>query len=133
MRLLFDFYEVDRLIICLDPNNVELMRDFMSDQSTARILELQCSFSDEYLIGHAQRVGLAHEGTPDGVVEHLLPTLRHEFDYEAVRIREAGFASHWRVRQDRSTEENAAAIAEFFGCDADAAREIAETPYLFDD
>uniref|UniRef100_UPI002626AA3E DUF5928 domain-containing protein n=1 Tax=Marivita sp. TaxID=2003365 RepID=UPI002626AA3E len=83
MRLLFDFYEVDRLIICLDPNNVDLMRDFMSDQSTARILEVQCAFTDDYLIGHANRVGLAHEGTPDGVVDHLLPTLRHEFDYEA--------------------------------------------------
>jgi len=133
MRLLFDFYGVDRLIICLDPNNVDLMRDFMNDQSSARILEIQCTFTDDYLIGHAQRVGLAHDGTPDGVVEHLLPTLRHEFDYEATRIREAGFSNHWRVREDRSSDENAVAIAEFFGCDMDAAREIAETPHLYSD
>ncbi|TBX28818.1 DUF5928 domain-containing protein [Nioella sediminis] len=133
MKLLFDYYEVDRLMICLDPNNVDLMRDFMSDKSNNRILEIQCTFDDDYLIGHAHRVGLAREETPPEVVEHLLPTLRHEFDYEGVRIREAGFGNHFRIHQDRSPEENAAVLAEFFNLDMDAAREIANTPYLFDD
>jgi hypothetical protein len=133
MKLLFDYYGVDRLMICLDPNNVDLMRDFMSDKSNNRILEIQCTFDDDYLIGHAHRVGLARAETPPEVVEHLLPTLRHEFDYEAVRIREAGFGNHFRIHQDRSPEDNAAVLADYFNLDMDAAREIAETPYLFDD
>ncbi len=133
MRLLFDYYGDDRLMICLDPNNVDLMRDFMSDRSNNRILEIQCRFDDDYLIGHAHRVGLAHEDTPPEVIEQLLPTLRYEFDYETVRIREAGFDRHFRIHEARSVDENAAVLAEFFSIDMDAAREIAGTPYLFDD
>ena len=131
MRLLFDYYGVNRLMICLDPNNVELMRDFMSDRSSNRILEIQCNFDDDYLIGHAHRVGLAREETPPEVLEQLLPTLRHEFEYEGTRIREAGFARHHLIHQARSREENAAVLAEFFNLDMDAALEIADTPDLF--
>ncbi len=133
MRLLFDYYGANRLMICLDPNNVDLMRDFMSDKSSNRILEIQCQFDDHYLIGHAHRVGLAREETPPEVVEQLLPTLRHEFDYEATRIREAGFTKHYRVHQNHSIEDNISVLSEFFNIDRDTAREIAETPYLFDD
>jgi hypothetical protein len=133
MRLLFDYYGVDRLMICLDTNNVDLMRDFMSDKSNNRILEIQCTFDDDYLIGHAHRVGLAREETPPEVVAQLLPTLRHDFEYEGARIREAGFGNHFRIHQDRNRDENAAVLAEFFDLDMDAAREIADTPYLFDD
>jgi hypothetical protein len=30
MRMLFDYYDTDRLMICLDPANIDLMRDFMT-------------------------------------------------------------------------------------------------------
>ncbi len=33
MRMLFDYYETDRLMILLDPNNMDLLRDFYSDRS----------------------------------------------------------------------------------------------------
>jgi diadenosine tetraphosphate (Ap4A) HIT family hydrolase len=101
MRMLFDYYDTDRLMICLDPANIDLMRDFMSDRANARILELQCVFDDQYLVGHARRVGLATDRTPDEVIERMLPTLRHEFADQSVRIREAEFQHHWRVREDR--------------------------------
>jgi diadenosine tetraphosphate (Ap4A) HIT family hydrolase len=91
MRMLFDYYDTDRLMICLDPANIDLMRDFMSDRANARILELQCVFDDQYLVGHARRVGLATDRTPDEVIERMLPTLRHEFADQSVRIREAEF------------------------------------------
>jgi hypothetical protein len=60
------------------------------------ILELQCVFDDQYLVGHARRVGLATDQTPDEVIERMLPTLRHEFADQSVRIREAEFQHHWR-------------------------------------
>jgi len=131
VRLLFDCYGVDRLMICLDPDNVDLMRDFMSDRSSNRILEIQCNFDDDYLIGYAHRVGLARDETPPEVLDQLLPTLRHEFEYAGIRIREAGFERHYRIHQVRSREENAAVLAEFFNLDMDAALEIADTPHLF--
>ncbi len=133
MRMLFDYYDTDRLMICLDPSNIDLMQDFMGDRANARILELQCVFDDQYLIGHANRVGLSTPETPSEVVARMLPTLRHEFADESNRIREAEFQRFWRIRQDRGADENGAVLADFFGIDGDTAKELAETPYLFAD
>jgi len=120
-------------MICLDPANIALMQDFMTDRANARILELQCVFDDQYLVGHARRVGLATDDTPDEVIGRLLPTLRHEFADESIRIREQEFPRHWRVRQDRSPADNAIVLADFFDIDIEHGRELAETPYLFAD
>ena len=133
MRMLFDYHDTDRLMICLDPGNIDLMQDFMSDRANTRILELQCVFDDTYLVGHARRVGLATLDTPEEVVARMLPTLRHEFADESVRIREAEFPRYWRIRQDCGSAENAAVLSDFFGVPPDTGRALAETPYLFDD
>ena len=37
MRMLFDYYDTDRLIICLDTASLDLMQDFFSDRSTTKI------------------------------------------------------------------------------------------------
>ena len=37
MRMLFDYYDTDRLIICLDTASLNLMQDFFSDRSTTKI------------------------------------------------------------------------------------------------
>jgi hypothetical protein len=133
MRMLFDYYDTDRLMICLDPANIALMQDFMGDRANTRILELQCVFDDPYLVGHAHRVGLATDDTPQEVIARMLPTLRYEFADESYRIREAEFTRHWRIRQDRSVNENAAVLSDFFGVTPEAGAVLAETPYLFAD
>ncbi|MEJ6388135.1 DUF5928 domain-containing protein [Gymnodinialimonas ulvae] len=133
VRMLFDYYGTERLMICLDPANLDLMRDFMSDRANARILEVQCTFDDQYLVGHAHRVGLATQDTPGEVIERLLPTLRHEFLDEQVAIREEEFKQHWRLKEGRGAQDNGAVLAEFFGIDHDTGRELAETQHLFAD
>ena len=133
VRMLFDYYGTEQLVICLDPANLDLMRDFMSDRANARILELQCNFDDQYLVGHAHRVGLATDDTPGEVLQRMLPTLRHEFLDEQMEIREAEFKNHWRLKEGRSADENGAVLAEFFGIEQDLGRELAETQHLFAD
>ncbi len=73
MRMLFDHFETDRLIICLDTSSIDLMQDFYSDRSVTRLLEIECEFSDDYLIGHAQRVGLAGAGIQQGILQPADP------------------------------------------------------------
>ena len=46
MRMLFDYYDTDRLIVCMDPANLDLMHDFFSDRSVTRMLEIVCTFTD---------------------------------------------------------------------------------------
>jgi len=133
MRMLFEYFETDRLIVCMDPSNLDLMHDFFSDRSITRMLEVECEFSDEYLSGHARRVGLAGEQTSDATLERLLPTIRNDMVYEADRIRDAGFARHGRIREADPPEQNAEKLAEFLTISEDKAMEIVRPQYLFAD
>jgi len=133
MRMLFDYFDTDRLVICLDPANLDLMRDFYADRSTTKMLEIQCTFSDAYLIGHAKRVGLAGERTPPETIDVLLPTIRADVLFESDEIRDAGFPHVHRMRETAPPAENAVPLARFLDISEDKAREIAAMDHLFVD
>ena len=133
MRMLFDYWQTDKLIVCIDPANVDLMQDFFNDKARVRLLEIECQFSDDYLIGHARRVGLAGDRTPQETIDRLLPTIRYDVKFESDRIRDAGFKDMSRVRQAASVDENTVPLAEFLDIPVEKAREIAATEYLFVD
>ncbi|MFV0515116.1 MAG: DUF5928 domain-containing protein [Jhaorihella sp.] len=133
MRMLFEYYETDRLIVCIDPSNLDLMHDFFSDRSVTRMLEIECQYSDDYLIGHARRVGLAGEQTSAETLERLLPTIRNDLIHEADRIRDADFARYGRIHQAAAPQENAQKLAEFLSIGHDKALDLATTEHLFSD
>ncbi|MDJ0820179.1 MAG: DUF5928 domain-containing protein [Paracoccaceae bacterium] len=133
MRMLFDYYETDRLIVCMDPANLDLLEDFGRDRSITRMLEIECQFSDEYLIGHAMRVGLAGDRTPTETIERLLPTVRNDMVHESDRIRDANFDNHVRLRELDPPELNAKALSDFLTVNHDQALEIAKTDHLYAD
>ena len=133
MRMLFDYYQTDRLIVCMDPGNLDLLNDFASDRSITRILEIECQFSDDFLTGHAMRVGLAGERTSQETLDRLLPTIRNDMVFESDRIRDAQFENHDRMRETASLEENAVALGRFLNVPHDKAIEIAENDHLFAD
>ncbi|MDW4500177.1 DUF5928 domain-containing protein [Sulfitobacter sp. D35] len=133
MRMLFDFFGTDRMIVCVDPGRLDLVADFARDRCTTRLLEIECHFSDSYLAGHAVRVGLAGAQTAPSTLARVLPTIRNDILHEADRLRDAGFHNHLRMRERAGVDENAHALAEFLALGADGAREIASTEYLFAD
>ena len=133
VRMLFDWGQSDTLVLCIDPANVDLMRDFAGDKARTRFLEIDCLLTDDYLIGHARRVGLAGEKTPVEVLERLLPTIRYDVRFESDRIRDADFAGLYRIREGASVDDNTAALAGFLGVVPDVAGRIAATPHLFAD
>lgn len=133
MRMLFAYYDTDRLIVCMDPGNLDLMHDFSSDRSVTRLLEIECRFTDEDVIGHARRIGLAGEQTGAETLNRLLPTVRMDMMHESDRIRDADFAHHRRLRESASPEENAAELADFLTIPHDKALGIARAGHLFSD
>jgi hypothetical protein len=133
MRMLFDYYETDQMVVCLDPNNLDLMRDFHTDRSMTRFLEIECTFTDDYLVGHAKRVGLAGERTSTASFATLLPTIRRDVVFESDQIRDAGFSWMYRIKERGTTSENAQALAEFLEISHDDALEITADPKLFRD
>ncbi len=133
MRMLFEYFETDRLIVCMDPGNLDLMQDFASDRSVTRFLEIECEFSDDYLIGHAHRIGLIGEQTGPATLERLLPTIRNDLVYETDRIRDAGFENHLQISENATPEENAGPLAEFLSIPRDQALSLARSEALFAD
>jgi hypothetical protein len=133
MRMLFDYYDTDRLIVCMDSGNLDLLQDFCGDRSTTKLLEIQTQFSDDYLVGHAMRVGLAGEQTLNETLESLLPTIRADIVFESDRIRDAEFENHNIMREGDNADQHASVIARFLDVDHDKAREIAQTDHLFAD
>jgi hypothetical protein len=133
VRMLFDFWETDRLILCVDPSSTELIQHLYDDRARVRLLEIDCAFSDDYLMGHAMRVGLAGPHTPPAALERLLPTIRYDVRFESERLRDLGLPGHHRMREVGSLDANAQALAAFLDIPAQTAREIAATDYLFVD
>lgn len=133
VRMLFDYWETDQLILCVDPANTDLIQDFYRDRAAVRLLEIDCDFSDDYLTGHARRVGLAGANTPPSALAQLLPTIRYDVRFESDRLRDMGLAEHRRMRQRSGVQENAAALAAFLDLPLATAQEIAATDYLFVD
>ena len=117
----------------MDPSNLDLFQDFAGDRSVTRMLEIQCNFTEDYLIGHAMRVGLAGEQTAPETMERLLPTIRNDMTFESDRIGDADFENLSRVREIADTEDNARALAQFLSLPEEKAREIVDVDYLFAD
>ncbi len=133
LRMLFEYFDNDRLLICVDPANIELLQDFCGDRCITKLLEIQCDFSDDYLEGHAKRVGLAGERTPTDTLARLLPTIRRDINFESDQIRDSDFDHHLVLRQSDSPERMAQQISHFLAVPHDKALEIAQTNHLFAD
>jgi len=133
LRMLYDHHGTDRLAICLDTSNLDLIRDCAGDGVEVRVLDIDLDYDDAYLEGHARRVGLAGAGTHPATLSALLPAIRRQFRLESDRLAAIpGIALH-RIADRAATETNSAAIGRFLSLPDDRAREIAETPHLFAD
>jgi len=131
MRLLFDYYETNRLVFCLDPNNMDLLQDFYSDRCTTRILEVECTYDDDYLVGHARRAGLAGDNSSPEMLAQLVPTIRQEFALQSDSIQDANFSHFYRISEENSDSENAIPISAFLDVPESTALQIAQTENLF--
>ncbi|WP_037312961.1 DUF5928 domain-containing protein [Ruegeria halocynthiae] len=133
VRMLFDSFDTDKLVICVDPSSLDIIQDFCADQAKAHVLEIECEYTDDYLIGHARRVGLAGEHSPKESVAHLIPALKNSLTHESEQIREAGFDGYLRIRETSPRSENEAAVAEFLDVSQDKAQAVMRLDYLFAD
>ena len=133
VRKLFETLECDRLLLCVDPDSTDVFRDFQEDRARVRLLEIECDFTDDYLIGHSQRVGLAAANASAVELARLLPTIRRDMRFESDSLRWLDFPQQYRLRQAASQQENAETLARFLGVPLDKAHEIAATDQLFDD
>lgn len=133
LKLLFEQFEANRLVICLDPSALHLIQDLSSDKADTRVLLIDSHFDDDYLRGHIRRVGLAGSETSGEVVERLIPTVRADLEHEAERLRDADLDGFQSIAPWRSPQDNAAQLARFLDVTPEAALQILSTDHLFSD
>ncbi|RJK99970.1 glycosyl transferase [Paracoccus aestuarii] len=133
VKLMFDQFEADRLVFCVDPSALDLIADFDKDRAETRVLFVDSRFDDDYIRGHMGRVGLVSADAPPEIVEALLPVVRSDLEHEADRLKEAGFRNLSIISEQAPPERNAQALAAFLAVPPDTAQALAETPHLFAD
>ncbi|MBT8153820.1 beta-1,6-N-acetylglucosaminyltransferase [Epibacterium ulvae] len=133
MRMLFEYFDSDRMVVCMDPASLDLIQDFYSDRSKTRLLQIECNFGDSYLSGHARRVGLAGAETSAQSLERLLPTIRNDILFEADRLRDANLDHHVILRETNDPETNRQKLQEFLSISEEQADRILSTDHLFAD
>jgi len=131
MRLLYDYYDTERLVICVDPGNIAPIRDFYADRCTTRMLDIECEYDTDYLIDHAKRTGLAGETTPLDALQRLTVTIREELLHERDQMVDAHFPNYHHISDHHGDRDNATTLSRFLGVSDDMAMEIAATPDLF--
>lgn len=133
LRLVFDSYGTDRLLLCLDPSDLDVMTDLHGDGARVRMLEIACPFSQADLLGHARGLGLLSQSSPPGLAALVLPVLGQQIRDESARLRAAGFPALYRLEPGLALSEAALVLAKFLEIPYDTARGIADTATLFDD
>ena len=104
MRMLYEYYETEKLAICLDPSNIDLIRDFASDRNTTRILEINCEFDDQYILGHARRIGLISDQTAVETLMKLLPFIRNDLKKEIDSIGDLKLEFAYKIDEKGSVQ-----------------------------
>ncbi|NDH27442.1 MAG: hypothetical protein EBY35_14740, partial [Rhodobacteraceae bacterium] len=133
VRMLFEYYKTDRLLLCLDPGDFDILQDFCSDIALTRVLEIVCLMDDDYILGHAKRVNLISDTTPAEAISTLLPSIRNELNHQSERITDAGFDNFFRITEQGNLKKNSDQIKLFCELDEETATAIMEQDWLFAD
>lgn len=133
LRLLYKARGTNRLAICLDPANIGAIQDLAQDGCNLRVLELVCELSDDWLSGHAARVGLGSSEDQGDLRTGLMATMRQNIEDEQSDIRDLDLPTHIRVFDSDDAGRLARPLAEAFGISIDGGAALARTPHLFED
>jgi len=117
----------------MDPNDIEHIQDLCGGRRKSRLLEIDCVFSRDYLIGHARRIGVSGSEEDPDIDEALLSTIRNDIDLERDRLRDARLPHHYCISQTASVEDNADELARFLNLRPDLAWDIMVSTHVFED
>ena len=133
MRMLYEYYETEKLAICLDPSNIDLIRDFASDRNTTRILEINCDFDDQYILGHARRIGLISDQTAVETLVKLLPSIRNDLKKEIDSIGDLKLEFAYKIDEKGAVHRNADELSRFADIAMEEALDIVTLDWIYSD
>ena len=131
--MLYEYYETEKLAICLDPSNIYLIRDFASDRNTTRILEINCEFDDQYILGHARRIGLISDHNTVETFVKLLPSIKNDLKKEIGSIGDLKLEFAYKIDEKGAVQRNADELSRFADIAAEEALDIVTLDWIYSD
>ena len=113
VRMLYEYYKTEKLAICFDPSNIYLISDFASDRNTTRSLEINCEFDDQYILGHARRIGLISDHNAVETFVKLLPSIKNDLKKEIGSIGDLKLEFAYKIDEKGVVQRNANELSRF--------------------
>ena len=122
LRLVFDSTHANRMMICIDPEDIDLIKDFCAESPSTRLLQIDCELTDRYLTDHAIALDLIAAKSPQGAVRRLLPRLRAKILQDRAILELAGFDNHYRIADQADINDTADTLSRFLALPAHTLR-----------
>ena len=129
----YEHYETEKLAICLDPSNIDLIRDLASDRNTTRFLEINCEFDDEYISGHARRIGLISDQIAVETLVKLLISIRNDLKKEIDSIGDLKLEFTYKIDEKETVRKNADELSRFADIAMEEALDIVTVDWIYSD
>lgn len=133
LRVLSDVTGQGHIGLGLDPSRADVLRDLANDGVDLRVIDLDCSLCDDYLAGHAGRIGLASAVTPSQALAEIIPPLRAQVTRERDALKQIEGANVVTLSEVTPEAENMSVLARALGLDADDAARLTRRATLFKD
>ncbi len=130
VHLLFETHSSERLLLCLDPDRLDMIRDFSDSAAEVRVLQIECAWDAPQIAAHAQRMGLAGS---NGASDALIATLRTAMRDESDALLGADFPHLERMVEGAPEPENVLSLARFLSISEDEAAALLTDVDLFSD
>lgn len=132
MSLLFEVTGKTRLAICLDPSQTEAIQDLRGDDCKFTVIQVDTEIPPEYLIGHAQRIGLINGHHGGGIEQLVVESLAREFSEERERLVALVGGDMAAIGHANGLDESTWKLAEISGGSREAIQQELGQPGFFD-
>ena len=117
----------------MDPSNIDLIRELASDRNTTRFLEINCEFDDEYISGHARRIGLISDQAAVETLVKLLISIRNDLKKEIDSIGDLKLEFTYKIDEKETVRKNADELSRFADIAMEEALDIVTVDWIYSD
>ncbi|MEO1562965.1 MAG: DUF5928 domain-containing protein [Pseudomonadota bacterium] len=131
IKLLFDHYGADRLVICLDPESTVILDDLARDKGNVTVIYVDRLLDEAYFKGHAVRTGQIEDAVSDSDWQAIYRSLRERFERSVGELQHPRLFGYTELRESDAKDRRAERLAAALNCDSAQAAEIIATSQLF--
>ena len=132
LHVLFAHLGTTDVTICLDPANVAAIDDLAGDGCHFRVLFVDCRTDNEWIEGHAVRIGLGSRAEAGALHGQLMAALQRTIQDEAEALRSRRLPQYGEIVEGQTPGQMARAIAQALDISVDEGSRLARIDNLFD-